>query len=310
MNFRSAYLDSLENGSLQAKIEKAEACLSNCKLCPRQCGVNRLEGQTGFCKTGRQAMVSSYGPHHGEEKPLVGRHGSGTIFLARCNLLCIFCQNYEISHLGEGQPVSTGQLADIMLELQDYGCHNINFVTPSHVVPQIMAAVKIAAENGLMVPLIYNTGGYDTVDTINMLDGVIDIYMPDFKFWNPGVAEQLCNAANYPSVARDAIVAMHSQVGDLLINEDGIALHGLLVRHLVLPDNLAGTEPVMEFLANKISRNTYVNVMSQYRPCGDAIQVEALSRSIEQKEYRQALEFARKAGLQRLDRPRRVFLFW
>ncbi len=310
MGYQPAYIECLQSGLLRSKAKQARAMLSNCTLCPRRCKANRLEGETGFCKTAHQAIVASYGPHFGEERPLVGKAGSGTIFFTYCNLLCIFCQNYEISHLGEGQAVSDEQLASIMLELQGSGCHNINFVTPSHVVPQIISAVMLAAENGLHVPLVYNTGGYDTVETIDLLNGIIDIYMPDFKFWDSAIARRTCNAGDYPEIATKAIAAMHQQVGDLVFDDDGIAIRGLLVRHLVLPHGLAGTGPIMQFLANSISRNTYVNVMAQYRPCGNANQVEKLSRSLNNEEYLQAVELARKAGLQRLDRPRRVFAFW
>ena len=304
------YVDSLKSGILQSKIEQARSEMKACTLCPRRCRVNRLEGQTGFCKTAERAIVASYGPHFGEEDPLVGRAGSGTIFFTHCNLLCVFCQNYDISHLGEGRAVTDEQLAEIMLELQKSGCHNINFVTPSHVIPQIIAAVMIAAEKGLNVPLVYNSGGYDSVETIEMLDGIIDIYMPDFKFWDPRVAEQACNAADYPETARKAISAMHAQVGDLVLNQDGIAVRGLLVRHLVLPNDLAGTGPIMRFLANQISPNTYVNVMSQYRPCAKAGQIEKLSRRLAPGEYSRAVELARDAGLTRLDKPHRVFVLW
>jgi len=310
LEYRPVYITSFKNGSLRQKAQQARAKLAACTLCPRRCEANRLQGQTGFCKTAHQAIVASYGPHFGEERPLVGKGGSGTIFFAYCNLLCIFCQNYEISHLGEGQAVSDEQLASIMLELQQAGCHNINFVTPSHVVPQIMSAVLLAAENGLEIPLVYNTGGYDTVETIGLLDGVIDIYMPDFKFWDSGIAKRLCSAGDYPEKAKKAISAMHKQVRDLTLNDDGIAVRGLLVRHLVLPNGLAGTGPIMQFLAERISRNTYVNVMGQYRPCGNAKRIEELSRSLGTEEYLQAVELARKAGLERLDKPRRVFAIW
>jgi len=230
-------------------------------------------------------MVSSYNAHFGEEAPLVGSKGSGTIFFTHCNLLCIFCQNYDISHEGYGREISDGQLAAVMIHLQKTGCHNINFVTPSHVVPQILSALEIAVKEGLSVPLVYNTSGYDNVETLNLLEGVFDIYMPDFKFWDPKVAEETCNAKDYPEMARLALMEMHRQVGDLVTDEEGIARKGLLIRHLVLPYGLAGTRQVMRFIAEKISTNSYVNIMPQYRPCGRADEIKELSASLSQIDY-------------------------
>ena len=296
------------NASLQAKALQAVARLSDCTLCPRQCRVNRKAGERGFCRTGEQAVVASWHAHFGEEDPLVGKNGSGTIFFSHCNLLCNFCQNFEISHQGEGCEISSEALAQIMLNLQAAGCHNINFVTPSHVVPQILSALVIAAENGLEVPLVYNSSGYDSVDTLKILDGVIDIYMPDFKFWDSTIAEQTCRAPDYPEAARRAIVEMHRQVGDLVIGTDGVASGGLLVRHLVLPQELAGTSQVMTFIAEQVSSNTYVNIMNQYRPCGRAAEVEAMDRPVTRKEYIDAVTEARAAGITRLDRHRRTFM--
>jgi putative pyruvate formate lyase activating enzyme len=251
--------------------------------------------------------VSSYTPHYGEEAPLVGTNGSGTIFFTHCNLLCIFCQNFDISHEGIGQEVSAEQLAAIMIDLQRMGCHNINFVTPSHVVWQILEALAIAAENGLRVPLVYNSGGYDRVETLQLLEGVFDIYMPDFKFWDPRVAEETCNAPDYPEVARNALREMHRQVGDLVIDGNGIARRGLLVRHLVLPESLAGTREIMRFIADDISTNTYVNIMTQYRPCGRAAEVRELAAYPTENDFQKARRAAIEAGIRRLDRPRRVF---
>ena len=284
--------------------------LDGCSLCPRECNVDRLSGDSGICKTQDRALVSSYNPHFGEEAPLVGRKGSGTIFFTHCNLMCNFCQNYDISHEGHGQTVIDEQLAQIMLHLQNIGCHNINFVTPSHVVAQILSALEVAVENGLSIPLVYNTGGYDKVETLQLLDGVFDIYMPDFKFWDSDTAEKTCNAKDYPEIAQKAFLEMHRQVGDLVIDDSGIAQRGLLVRHLVLPEDLAGTRDVMWFLAEQISPNTYVNVMSQYRPCGKAAEIKDLTRSISDKEYQQAIEAAKEEGINRLDQPRRAFMFW
>ena len=284
--------------------------MGSCDLCPRQCHVNRLEGETGVCNTGQRAWISSFNAHFGEEAPLVGRNGSGTIFFTHCNLLCIFCQNFDISHEGHGQKVTDDQLASVMLSLQKQGCHNINFVTPSHVVPQILSAVNIAAQNGLAVPLVYNSSGYDSVETLKLLEGVIDIYMPDFKFWNPEVSAQACDAEDYPEVARRALLEMHRQVGDLVTDADGIAERGLLVRHLVLPQEMAGTRNVMRFIATELSTNTYVNIMAQYRPCGRAAEMPELATRPSQDELDSAVHAAKEEGILRLDKPRRSFVLW
>ena len=302
-----AYIATFRNGLLKEKIEKAYDLLRSCTLCPRRCKVDRMSGQTGFCKTGASAYVSSYNPHFGEEAPLVGSQGSGTIFFTHCNLLCIFCQNYDISHEGYGREKSHEQLASMMLQLQNAGCHNVNFVTPSHVVPQILAALEKAIEEGLSVPLIFNTGGYDNVETLKILEGIFDIYMPDFKFWDPEIADATCKAKDYPEMARRAIIEMHRQVGDLEIDEAGIARRGLLIRHLVLPSGLAGTREIMKFIAKKISSNTYVNIMPQYRPCGRASEMEELSIRLSADDYNNALQAAEEEGLTRLDSRRRSF---
>ncbi len=304
------YIKTFESGNLKPKIEAAHDILNACTLCPRQCGIDRLSGETGICKTADIALVSSYNPHYGEEAPLVGKHGSGTIFFTHCNLLCNFCQNYDISHEGHGYPVTDRRLAQMMIDLQKTGCHNINFVTPSHVVPQILASLEIAIQNGLNVPLVYNSGGYDSVETLRLLEGVFDIYMPDFKFWDPNIAEKTCDARDYPEVARNALKEMHRQVGDLHINDAGIAVRGVLIRHLVLPQGMAGTLKVMRFIAEHLSTDSYVNIMSQYRPCGRAAEIPALSNSISRREFEQAVQEAREAGINRLDQPRRVFMFW
>jgi putative pyruvate formate lyase activating enzyme len=276
--------------------------LKACSLCPRKCGSNRLENETGYCKTGKNAVICSFHPHFGEEPELVGTYGSGTIFFSYCNLLCNFCQNFEISHLGEGRDVTEQELAGIMLELQQMGCHNINLVTPTHVVPQIIAALEIAHKNGLTVPIVYNSGGYDRVSTLKFMEGLIDIYMPDFKFWSSEVAEKTCNAPDYPEVARKAIMEMHRQVGNLQTNPAGIAQKGLLIRHLVLPKNLAGTGEISEFISKNISPDTYVNIMPQYRPCGLAHQIEGLDRRLTAKEYLDAIKIAEDQGLTRIHR--------
>jgi putative pyruvate formate lyase activating enzyme len=307
--FEPAYLQSFRSGLLRRKAEKARERLSACTLCPRRCGADRLAGETGVCRTGRLAWISSFNPHFGEEAPLVGTHGSGTVFFTHCNLLCIFCQNFDISHQGIGQEVTDDQLAAVMLALQEQGCHNINFVTPSHVVPQILTALDIAASRGLKAPLVYNSGGYDLPETLELLDGVVDIYMPDFKFWDSEVARKTCDAADYPEVARFALKEMHRQVGDLEITADGIACRGLLVRHLVLPGGMAHTRQVMRFIAREISPRTYVNLMSQYRPCGRAHEVAGLATALTSAEYRCAVNEALEEGIARLDRPHRT-LSW
>ena len=282
---------------IQSRAEEAIRRLEHCDICPRRCGVNRADGEQGFCRTGRLAKVSSAGPHYGEEPPLVGYHGSGTIFFAGCNLACVFCQNYEISQLDMGVEVTAERLAGIMMHLQLTGCHNVNLVTPTHVVPQILEALVIACEMGLSIPLVYNSGGYDSVETLRLLDGIIDIYMPDAKYGSDEMAIRYSNAPGYVEVMKAAIREMHRQVGDLVI-ENGIAVRGLLVRHLVLPNNLAGTEEVVRFIS-ELSKNTYINIMDQYRPEYRADQYTELSRRITLSEYREALRLARAAGLSR-----------
>ena len=306
-SYEPSYVSALKNGLLKEKVGKAYNLLKSCVLCPRKCGVDRLSGETGTCNTGKSAWVSSYNPHFGEEDPLVGTQGSGTIFFTHCNLLCLFCQNFDISHQGYGQKVSDDQLAAMMLALQNQGCHNINFVSPSHVVPQILSAVAIAAAHGLSIPLVYNTGCYDRVATLQLLEGVFDIFMPDFKFWDPQIAESACQAGDYPEVARRALLEMHRQVGDLQIDEQGIARRGLLIRHLVLPDELAGTRKIMRFIAQKISPDSYVNIMPQYRPCGRAAEVSGLDSNLKPDEYHRAVQAANAEGINRLDRPQRVY---
>ena len=276
--------------------------LAECCLCPRHCGVNRLIGESGKCRTTSQAMVSSYGPHFGEEAPLVGRHGSGTIFFTFCNLRCIFCQNYSISQLGEGSVVGSEELAKMMLSLQAKGCHNINLVSPTHVVPYILEALELATNDGLYLPLVYNTGGYDSVETLELLDGVVDIYMPDMKYSDEKTAEQLSGIKGYPQVNQAAVKEMHRQVGDLQLDESGVAQRGLLVRHLVLPNRLAGTGEVVRFLAQEVSTNTYLNIMAQYRPCYKAFDIPQLARPLNRQEFSEAIDLAHQHGLSRLDK--------
>ena len=289
-------------GKLHERVEQALAVLESCQLCPRRCQVNRLKGELGKCNAGRQAVVSSYTPHFGEESPLVGSEGSGTIFFTYCNLRCCFCQNYTISQLGEGQEVSAREVTGMMLSLERDGCHNINFVSPTHVVSQILEALEIAVEAGLSVPLVYNSGGYDAVDTLKLLDGVFDIYMPDMKYSDGQNAQRFSGIDAYPQINRAAVKEMHRQVGDLRLDDQGVAMRGLQVRHLVLPDGLAGTAEACRFLSREISVNTYLNVMAQYHPCFRAFDIPELARSISREEFVEAIETARSYGLHRLDR--------
>jgi len=295
----------LEQSLLRERAKQAKALLEHCMLCPRRCGVNRLEGETGFCGIGRKARIAAYGPHFGEESVLVGSTGSGAIFFGGCNLQCVFCQNEDISivHGGDavGEDVDSRQLAMIMLELQEKGCLNINLVTPSHVVPQILEALQEAVPMGLTLPLVYNTSGYDFVETLQLLDGIVDIYMPDCKFWSKGSATRYLGAPDYPQVMQQAIVEIHSQVGDLVCGRQGETIRGLLVRHLVMPGLLEETAQLMKFLAHKVSAETFVNVMDQYRPCYRAFEFAEINRELRPDEYNQAMKMARAAGLHRFE---------
>ncbi|MCF6158509.1 MAG: radical SAM protein [wastewater metagenome] len=299
--FQPGYLYLYKSGILSKRIEKAQALLKDCRICPRRCGANRLKNKTGECKIGRLPKVSSYGPHTGEESPLVGLRGSGTIFFTSCNLRCVFCQNYDISHLRKGHEISLERLAQMMIELQGMGCHNINFVTPTHVVPQILEALPVAIKDGLKIPLVYNTGGYDLLETLQLLNGIFDIYMPDFKFFHNEVSDKLCMARDYPQIAMEAVGEMHRQVGDLVVDNRGIAERGVIVRHLVMPHELAGTREVMRFLARKISKNTYVNIMDQYYPWHLSHKYPEINRRIHSEEFEQAIQIAREEGICRLD---------
>jgi putative pyruvate formate lyase activating enzyme len=297
---KPSYL-KMSRSEMKSRVELAEAMLKECTLCPRECRIDRTSGKVGFCGTGDRPLVSSWGPHFGEERPLVGRFGSGTIFFSRCNLGCVFCQNWSISHLGEGEELSFERLARIMIDLRSKGCHNINFVTPTHQMPMILRSLAIASEKGLDVPVVYNCGGYESVEALKVLDGIVDIYMPDLKYSDPGMAMKYSQAKDYPEKAREAIKEMHRQVGDLKIDKGGIAVRGLLVRHLVLPERVAGTMEVMRFIAHEISRNTYVNIMDQYHPCFKAADHPPLDRRITAGEYEEAVKMARDAGLKRID---------
>jgi putative pyruvate formate lyase activating enzyme len=301
-----SYLNLLETGELDRRIEALYERLSSCRVCPHECGVDRLKGEKGFCRVGNKPMIASYGPHFGEERPLVGEGGSGTIFFTYCNMACVYCQNWEISHEGEGEEVSEETLAKVMLILKVWGCHNINLVTPTHQIPFIVKAIKIAAESGLDLPIVYNCGGYESVETLQLLEGIIDIYMPDIKYMDEKVALRLSKVKNYPEVVKLAVKEMHRQVGDLVI-ENGIAKRGLIIRHLVLPEDLSQTEEVIKFVAQEISPNTYFNLMDQYRPCGEAWKYPPLDRKITKEEWNRALELAKKYGLKRLDDRRARF---
>lgn len=293
-----AYIDTHKQGKLEEKIERLNKMLASCTLCPRKCKVNRLKGEKGYCGAGKNAAVSSYFQHFGEESCLVGRFGSGTIFFSFCNLKCIFCQNYDISHFAEGIEVTNKQLAKYMIHLQNLGCHNINFVTPTHFVPQILEAIKLAIEKGLNLPLVFNCGGYESGEVIELLDGVLDIYMPDAKFSSDEVAKKFCNAPDYFSNLKNILKLMHKQVGNLeIIN--GIAKKGLLIRHLVMPNDTAGTKEIMEFIAKELSTDTFINIMDQYRPCGESYKFREISRTITQEEFENAMEIARSFGLYR-----------
>ncbi len=282
---------------LQDKIYLATKQLSCCRLCPRSCGVDRTRGVPGVCNTLDKALVYGYMPHHGEEPPLSGELGSGTIFFSNCNLKCCFCQNEEISIRGEGEPASPEQIAGAMIHLQNQGCHNINLVTPTHVVPFILKAIDLARDQGLDIPLIYNSSGYETRETLSLLDGFIDIYLPDFKFWNPETAKLVCNAPDYPETARRAIRIMQDQVGDLCIDKKGLARSGILVRHLVMPGSLVDTEEILAFLAHEISPHTRINMMSQYHPYGNAREISSLARPVTPAEFRLAVKKAEQYGL-------------
>jgi putative pyruvate formate lyase activating enzyme len=293
----------VRTGELTLRAERAQTRLRRCALCPRRCRVDRLAGELGECRTGARARLASAGPHYGEEAPLVGRGGSGTIFFAGCNLACVFCQNHDLSHLCRGREEEPARIAVTMMELQERGCENINLVSPSHVVPQVLAALVLAADQGLRLPLVYNTGGYDSLATLRLLDGVVDIYMPDMKYADESVGQRLSGVLDYVRRNRAAVAEMHRQVGDLDLDAGGVARRGLLVRHLVLPNDLAGTQEVARFVAAQLSPDTYVNIMGQYHPAYLAERYGEIARPPSIVEYRRAVQQALEAGLWRLDRP-------
>ena len=300
-----AYLDAYASGELARRIERGLSALEQCTVCPRNCRINRIADERKLCRVGRRARVASHFPHFGEEDCLRGFAGSGTIFFSWCNLKCVFCQNWDVSNEGQGSEVEPRELSDMMLELQALGCHNINFVTPEHVVPEILEALPHAIEGGLRLPLVYNTSAYDALHSLELMDGIVDIYMPDFKYMDPRLSSHYLKARDYPERAMAAIREMHRQVGDLEIGANGLARRGLLVRHLVMPDAAAETRQIMAFLA-ELSPDTYVNVMDQYYPAGrvaeDPERYASLGRRTSAAEYQQALDAARSAGLKRLDR--------
>jgi putative pyruvate formate lyase activating enzyme len=301
-DFSPAYLRLRESGELERRARTLRSIYRACRLCPRQCRANRLGGRTGVCHGGARARVYSAHPHFGEERPLVGRGGSGTIFFSYCNLRCVYCQNWEIAHEGEGREVDDGELARMMLDLQDRGCHNINLVTPTHYVPSIVAALLVAVDRGLRVPVVYNCGGYEPVEVVKLLDGIVDIYLADFKYADSRAAARYsAGVKDYPEVAAAAIAEMHRQVGELVVDEEGIALRGLMIRHLVLPENLAGTDRFVHWVGQQLTASTYVNIMGQYRPARRAFEFPELARATTTAEYRRAREWAHAAGLTRLD---------
>jgi putative pyruvate formate lyase activating enzyme len=293
----SAYQKLLATGELEERAAQAWASLADCTLCPWECHVNRLDGKMGVCKAGSLARVASYGPHHGEEKVLSGTAGSGTVFFSRCNQHCIFCQNAEISQADAGEALDADQLAGVFLNLQSRGCHNINLVTPTHLVAQILAALLLAVRAGLHIPLVYNTGGYDKLETLRLLDGLVDIYLPDMKFNDVQTAKQLTGCKNYPAINRAAVQEMYRQVGNLRVDEAGIAQHGLIIRHLVMPNSLAGTRGIMQYISSEISPDAYVNIMDQYHPAYRSAAVAALNRPIESTELQKACAEARAVNL-------------
>ena len=295
---------------LKDRWQSAYRLLEECVVCPRQCKVNRFQGEKGYCQLGSDLVVSSHGPHFGEEPPLVGRQGSGTIFFTSCNLDCIFCQNYDISHYRQGEVVSPEDLATVMLGLQHRGCHNINLVTPTPQTPQILQALCYAREEGLHIPIVYNCGGYEPIEVLKLLDGVVDIYMPDIKYSDEEMALKLSGIRRYPQVVKEALKEMHRQVGDLQIDSQGIAQRGLLIRHLVLPNDLAGTAKVVHFIAHQLSPHSYVNIMDQYRPLFKADSYPPVNRRLTGEEFQAAIDLARKEGLYRGFSPRRLILWF
>lgn len=306
-DFVPAYLKTYETDKhiFDQKVEKAMSVLKSCEVCPRDCHIDRLADKTAVCRTGRYCYVASAFPHFGEEDCLRGWHGSGTIFFSFCNLKCVFCQNFDISWQGGGQILKPAELARVIMHLQEKGCHNINFVTPEHVVPQIMEAIPLAIEMGLTLPIVYNTSAYDSLHSLELMEGIVDVYMPDFKFWDTELSFLYMAARDYPEVARTSIKKMYDQVGNLTFDENGLALRGILLRHLVMPNRLASTREICRFISEQISRDTYINIMDQYRPDGRVLKkpekYKDITRHTSTKEYIEALQIARDEGLYRID---------
>lgn len=294
-----AYRERLSLRELKERGEHLRELMKECVICPRECRAKRLQGRYGVCRSTDELMISSAAPHYGEEPPLVGRRGSGTVFFTSCNLKCLFCQNYDVSHLRHGRRISASQLAEIMIALQQGGCHNINLVTPTHMTSQIVEAVTMAAERGLSIPLVYNCGGYESMQTLKLLEDIVDIYMPDIKYSDNEIARRYSGAPSYWDVVRPAVSEMQRQVGDLNIDEHGIARRGLLIRHLVLPNRLAGSRAVLDFIARDVSINSYVNIMDQFRPAYRSIHYPELSRTIKTKEFSEVVQYAYTVGLRR-----------
>ena len=294
-----SYVELYERNILKKRKEELNKLLEKCHLCPRKCLVNRLQDEKGFCGAGKRVTVSSYNLHFGEEPPISGYRGSGTIFFTHCSLRCCFCQNYPISQLGNGQEVEISELATMMVKLQKLGAHNINFVTPTHFVPQIVEALELGVREGLKIPLVYNSGGYESVETLELLDGIVDIYMPDAKYSNPESARAYSRAADYFEVNKKALLEMHRQVGDLKMDSEGIAKRGLLIRHLVMPEDIAGSRSILEFVAKDISKDTYMSIMAQYHPAHLAFEFPEISRRIYKREYDAVLKMADELGLER-----------
>ncbi len=300
--FEPAYLKLHRTGELAERGKKLWEMMKSCTLCPRMCEVDRVAGEKGFCRASAELVISSHHPHFGEERPLVGRRGSGTIFFSNCGLRCVFCINWQISHGGAGRKRSIEDLADMMLQLQEIGCHNINVVTPTHYSPHILLALDIAAGRGLRLPLVYNTCGWENIEILEMLDGVVDVYLADFKYMDPEMARRhLADAGEYPGATQEAILEMHRQVGVAKPAEDGLIYRGLMIRHLVMPNDVARTKEVIGWIADNLPSDTYVNIMRQYRPMHKAFDYPEISRRITRREYEEAIGYARERGLTNLD---------
>ncbi len=302
-DFEPAYLKLHQSGELTRRAEKLWNMMESCRLCPRRCGVNRLKGETGFCQArGTRLVISSFHSHFGEERPLVGRGGSGTIFFTHCGLRCVFCQNWDISHLGRGSNKSIEDLANMMLQLQQRGAHNINLVTPTHYSAHILKALDMAAERGLRLPIVYNTAGWEYLEILKIFEDIVDIYLPDFKYWDSDMSDKYsAGAESYPELTRQAVLEMHRQVGVARPAEDDLIYRGLMIRHLVMPNNVGGSEKIMEWIANNLPHDTYVNIMAQYRPAHKAYDYPQLSRMINSSEYRSVVAKAQELGLTNLD---------